>query len=254
MDKQYKISIPEPCHQDWDKMSPKDNGRFCLSCSKTVVDFTSMLPEEIQHYFISNQNICGKFKNTQLDEITIQIPSQVFYTQTHYHKMFLLALFVAMGSSLFSCQDKNGNKQKIDKVEVVENTSIQRKTTMGIPAVPKDGLNDIQSYSSVYSIVYSFEDLDVTPVPEKGMKKFNAFFCKNYVVPNQAEQSQEKTSILFVVEKDGSLTNFNILKGTSTRNGEAAIKVLKKSPKWIPGKYKNKIVRSSYVFSIPFKQ
>lgn len=252
MEKRHKIIIPEPCHENWDKMSPKDNGRFCLSCTKTVVDFTKMLPEEIQHYFNSNQNICGKFKNTQLDEITIQIPSQVFYTQTHYHKMFLLALFAVMGSSLFSCQDKNGNKQKIDKVEVVDNTSIQRRTTMGAPAPPKEGQADMNSYSSVYSIVYSFEDLDVTPVPEKGMKKFNAFFRKNYTAPNSTEKSQEKTSILFVVEKDGSLTNFNILKGTSTRNGEEVIKVLKKSPKWIPGKYKNKIVRSSYVFSIPF--
>ena len=56
METKYKITIPEPCHEDWNKMSPKDNGRFCLSCTKTVVDFTSMLPEEIQHYFIQNQN------------------------------------------------------------------------------------------------------------------------------------------------------------------------------------------------------
>ena len=42
MERNFKITIPQPCHENWDQMTPKDNGRFCLSCSKTVVDFTSM--------------------------------------------------------------------------------------------------------------------------------------------------------------------------------------------------------------------
>jgi hypothetical protein len=31
---------------------------------KTVIDFTAMLPEEVQHFFIQNQNqnICGRMK------------------------------------------------------------------------------------------------------------------------------------------------------------------------------------------------
>ncbi|CAM3634873.1 hypothetical protein [Flavobacterium chungbukense] len=120
--KKHKISIPEPCHEDWNTMKPNENGRFCLSCSKTVIDFTSMLPEEIQHFFIQNKNekICGRFKKSQLDTITIQIPNRVLYSQTHYRKIFLLALFVAMGTTLFSCQRKDGTKQKIEKVEITD--------------------------------------------------------------------------------------------------------------------------------------
>ncbi|WP_281323195.1 hypothetical protein [Flavobacterium aestivum] len=119
MNTNHKITIPKPCHEDWDKMTPNDNGRFCGSCSKNVVDFTDMLPDEIQAYFQQHNNVCGRFKNSQLDSLTIQIPNQVLYSQTHYHKMFLLALFIAMGTTLFSCADKNGNKQKIDKIEVI---------------------------------------------------------------------------------------------------------------------------------------
>lgn len=133
MERNFKITIPEPCHEDWNKMTPSDNGRFCLSCSKTVVDFTSMLPDEVQHFFIQNQNtnICGRFKKSQLDTITIQIPSRVLYTQTHYHKMFLLALFVAMGTTLFSCADKDGNKKKIDKVEIIQNDPTAEHISVG---------------------------------------------------------------------------------------------------------------------------
>lgn len=122
MNTHFKIVIPKPCNEDWDKMTPDATGRFCLVCNKSVIDFTNKMPEEIQHFFLKNQHkeICGRFKNSQLDAIRIQIPSQVLFSQTQYHKMFLLALFVVMGASLFSCSTVNGNKQKIEKVEVVD--------------------------------------------------------------------------------------------------------------------------------------
>ena len=142
MDTKHKITIPKPCHEDWNKMTPNDNGRFCGSCSKNVVDFTNMLPDEIQVYFQKHSNVCGRFKNSQLDSLTIQIPNRVLYSQTHYHKMFLLALFIAMGTTLFSCADKNGNKQKIDKVEVVEDSIKASHTTMGMKMAPLPKSND----------------------------------------------------------------------------------------------------------------
>jgi hypothetical protein len=124
METNYKITIPKPCHENWDKMMPNESGRFCGSCAKSVIDFTQMKSSEIQEYFIMNQgkSICGRFKNQQLDSIIIKIPSQVLFSQVHFHKMFLLALLVSMGTTLFSCADKNGNKQKIDGVEVVTYT------------------------------------------------------------------------------------------------------------------------------------
>src|ERR1700756_4455260 len=41
------IQIPKPCHQDWNTMEPNEQGRHCLQCCKTVVDFTNQEPEEI---------------------------------------------------------------------------------------------------------------------------------------------------------------------------------------------------------------
>lgn len=132
MERKYKITIPKPCHEDWNKMSPDINGRFCSSCAKNVVDFTTMQPDEIQVYIQQNSNICGRFKNTQLDSLTVQIPNHILYSQTQYQKMFILALFIAMGSTLFSCADKNGNKQKIDKIEIVEDSTENKNITVGI--------------------------------------------------------------------------------------------------------------------------
>ena len=277
MDKKHKVSIPEPCHENWNKMTPKDNGRFCLSCSKTVIDFASMLPDEIQHFFIQNQNerICGRFKNSQLETITIQIPSQVLYTQTKYHKMFLLALFIAMGTTLFSCADKEGNKNRIDKIEIVNNTAQnqdenepvsscyghqieskkakQKKPSYGFTIGMLVPANPIETGSFQYHIIHNSADLDVLPVPENGMKKFHEFFTKNYVPPNKTEKFKGKISILFVIEEDGSLSNFNIVKNTPKEIGEEAIRVLKIAPNWIPGKLNNANVRSSYILPITIK-
>jgi hypothetical protein len=130
MDTNHKITIPKPCDEDWNKMTPNGNGKFCGSCSKNVVDFTNMMPNEIQAYFLDHSNVCGRFKKSQLDSLTIQIPNRVLHSQTHYHKIFLLALFIVMGTTLFSCSDKNGNRQKIDKVEVVNEPKPQTDRIM----------------------------------------------------------------------------------------------------------------------------
>ncbi|AXB56377.1 hypothetical protein [Flavobacterium fluviale] len=132
MKSKLKITIPEPCHESWDKMTPDATGRFCLVCNKSVIDFTNKLPDEIQHFFRNNkdQEVCGRFKKSQLDSISLQIPKQVLYSQTQYHKMFLLALFIAMGTTLFSCADKDGNKKCINNIEIIEEEETQ---DMGAP-------------------------------------------------------------------------------------------------------------------------
>jgi len=120
--KNYKITIPKPCHEDWNKMTPKDKGRFCSSCAKTVVDFTQKSNEEIQEFFQKNKNekVCGHFYRKQLDSVVIQIPEAVFSQKLSYQKMFLLLLLIVMGTTLFSCKTDTNTNQKIDKVEVID--------------------------------------------------------------------------------------------------------------------------------------
>lgn len=66
------IHIPVPCHENWNKMLPRENGRHCEVCRKTVVDFTEMQPAEIMEYMQQNisKKICGRFKESQLSQQT----------------------------------------------------------------------------------------------------------------------------------------------------------------------------------------
>jgi hypothetical protein len=63
-----KLTIPEACHEDWQKMQPDKDGRHCLSCQKTVVDFSLMTDKEILDYISSKgDNLCGRFDRHQLN-------------------------------------------------------------------------------------------------------------------------------------------------------------------------------------------
>lgn len=131
----YTITIPKPCHEDWNAMTPTEKGKFCKSCSKTVVDFTKLSTYEIQDFIHENKNnaVCGHFKQTQLDSINIRVPSQSLLQPKTFHKTFFLALLIAMGTTLFNCTNKNGNKQKIDSVEVIDTTKTSEQITFGEP-------------------------------------------------------------------------------------------------------------------------
>lgn len=67
MKNSFTLSIPEPCHESWNEMTPQEKGRYCNVCAKTVVDFTRKTDREIGKIMKSEGTICGRFKKTQLE-------------------------------------------------------------------------------------------------------------------------------------------------------------------------------------------
>ncbi len=70
MKKEIYIQIPEPCHEDWNKMTPVDQGKYCQSCCKEVVDFSVMTDQEIISFISKPRGkTCGNFAGDQLNRI-----------------------------------------------------------------------------------------------------------------------------------------------------------------------------------------
>jgi protein TonB len=58
--------------------------------------------------------------------------------------------------------------------------------------------------------------------------------------------------VTFVVEKDGSITDVRVLRGIGGGCDEEAVRVVKNSPKWSPGKQRGKPVRVQYNLPVKF--
>lgn len=69
------ITVAKPCHENCDKMAPAEQGRFCQSCNKQVIDFTKLSDTEIiQLLSQKTTGTCGRFTQGQLNT-PIQAPA-----------------------------------------------------------------------------------------------------------------------------------------------------------------------------------
>ncbi|WP_295666918.1 energy transducer TonB [uncultured Mucilaginibacter sp.] len=69
---------------------------------------------------------------------------------------------------------------------------------------------------------------------------------------NKNADSLQEVVLTFYVEKDGSLTDFKVVKSLTPSFDASVIQLLKKSPKWIPAKRGNQPIKSKYDFPIRY--
>jgi len=96
--------------------------------------------------------------------------------------------------------------------------------------------------------------VEVKPEFPGGQDSFVQFLAANVRYPKEDRNAniQGKVTMQFVVEVDGSLTHIEAIKSPSVYMTEEAIRVLKTSPKWKPGKQNGHDVRSMYTIPINF--
>lgn len=88
------------------------------------------------------------------------------------------------------------------------------------------------------NVEYPYKELFKKPEPKAGMSSFYQHIGKNYKMPygvSSKPGEKPKLVISFNVDIDGTLTDFKIIKDLGLGTGEEAIRILKKSPNWIPG-------------------
>ncbi len=73
----------------------------------------------------------------------------------------------------------------------------------------------------------------------------------NYPIEAKKEGIQGRVVVTFIIEKDGQISNVEILSGIGGGCDEESIRVIKNMPKWIAGKQRGENVRVAY--NLPFK-
>jgi len=100
-----------------------------------------------------------------------------------------------------------------------------------------------------------FTIVEVQPSPEGGMSAFYKFVYDHINYPNQARRMgvDGKVFVQFVIDKDGSVTDVQAIKGIGSGCDEEVVRVIKSSPKWQPGKQRGRPVKVRMIIPITFK-
>lgn len=159
MAKRLQLTIHEPCHENWEAMTPAEKGRFCGSCQKQVVDFTRMSDTQVAAFFKkpSTGSVCGRFMEDQLDR-QIDIPKKRI-PWIRYFFQFAIPAFLA--SSKGAAQNMPaGNKPPVHAQDTVTDRDILLRPVsatdlapyrhrMGFTSILPDPVYTIQTGSGV---------------------------------------------------------------------------------------------------------
>jgi protein TonB len=108
-----------------------------------------------------------------------------------------------------------------------------------------------QDKDSVHSIVCIFVSEPLPNYPG-GYAEMNEFIKRNLKYPKDSRTVQGKVYIEFVVNENGSLSDFRVARGLVDSFDNSALETVKKMPNWIPAKKNNKPIRTKMVIPIAF--
>lgn len=105
---------------------------------------------------------------------------------------------------------------------------------MEVPGMPEN--NTLMAYLAP----------EVKAMPKDGFEALQKWFQSNYKYPIVTDKKLSRDEILaiFVIEKDGSLSNLRLHLAYNDAYYPSVAKLLQSMEKWIPGKYENEDVRT----------
>lgn len=117
------ISIKKPCHENWNNMSPNEQGAFCGKCVKTVIDFSTRSIEEIKEFFTLKQEerICGRFEKTQLAALSFDHFFNEFKGFS-FTKRLAVILYFTFGMALFNAASAQTDRHEKGDVDISYST------------------------------------------------------------------------------------------------------------------------------------
>jgi periplasmic protein TonB len=99
-------------------------------------------------------------------------------------------------------------------------------------------------------------DIIIDPVEYSASFPGGVDSLKSFIKRNLIQPTQKKTGrvfVSFVIDKDGTTSDFEIVRGLTKECDEKALEVLKKMPKWTPGTQQGIQIRQRFVMPVVFE-
>ena len=122
---------------------------------------------------------------------------------------------------------------------------LAQKTTVASPPAMKT----VQT-NTVQETIYTTDEVTIKPQFNGGNEALNTFIKRNFKKP-KVKGLTGNVLVSFVVEPDGKLTEIGVLADAGHGTGDEAIRVMERSPNWIPGSLNGNPVRTQYLVTIP---
>lgn len=150
------------------------------------------------------------------------------------------------------------------KINLAQSVKTPKAVVVAPPPPPAEPVFDIPEIFEIVEEMPRFpgcEDLAGSIADKKKCadEKLMRYLYKNLKYPSIARENsvEGRLYVRFIVEKDGSISNTEIIRDIGAGCGEAALKVIEKMNnlplKWAPGKQRNTPVRVKYTLPVTFK-
>ena len=205
----------------------------------------------------------------------------------------VVALGVLLVGFEWTSKEKKEATLVADTVEIIEEEIIpitQQETTPPPPEVPKIPVlsdqieivdDDIQIEDSFINLEYDanvgveimdyVEDVEEEVVEEEAIpfqlvevkpsfqggdaNTFSAWVNQHLEYPEIARENgvQGRVMLQFTVNPDGSVSNVVVVRGVDPSLDQEAVRVIQSSPKWTPGRQRDRAVKVTYTFPVVFQ-
>ena len=206
---------------------------------------------------------------------------------------FVVALLIVLGAFEYTSKEKKTAVLEADEtiVEVEDMVPITQETPPPPEAAPKipilsDNIDivddDIEVDDSMFQNLEDSDDLAVEimdyveEVEEETVEEeaipfqlvehkpkfqggdandFSKWVNSKLVYPEIAKENgvQGRVTLQFTVNADGTVSNVKVLRGVDPALDKEAVRVVSMSPKWKPGKQRDRAVKVTYTFPVIFQ-
>lgn len=176
-------------------------------------------------------------------------------------KLSYLFMFLVLGSTSYADQlvfKTNSVQILVNVSDTTKKKNTEKKSVKELELGSIENSNEIlidEDPSTENDSLEIFISAETMPEFVGGEIELSKFLSKNIIYPKLAKENnfEGRVIVRFVVEKDGTISNTDILRKLGFGCDEEVIRLVKTMPKWVPGKQNGKPVRVYYTLPIVFE-